>query len=393
MSGWHAKLSASSAERWMNCPGSIREIEQHGKDTTNRYAAEGTVAHDIGAQCLQEGYEPEVFLDQVMTADGFEFTVDQGMLDAVEEYVGFCRGLKDRGIEHDPDTRHWVEHSLTDALVRLYPEFGGTADFVCWMPADKHLFVVDYKHGAGVMVEVENNSQLRYYALGALLSIDQPADNITIVIVQPRCEHEEGAIRRETFAAVDLLDFAGDLIEAAKETEKEDAPLHAGSWCKFCPAAHACPELERQQHQLMEVQFDVVDQLSAQQLGEALDLIPQIEARIAAIRERAYHDALAGHPPPGHKLVEKRKTRKYVDQHSAEIALGHEPAAWDMEPKLKSPAQVEKALGKDRYTALLENPKKPLVEKKSSGYNLVPESHPKPAATLASPEMFDEVFD
>lgn len=25
---WHAKLSASTAKRWINCPGSIREIDR-----------------------------------------------------------------------------------------------------------------------------------------------------------------------------------------------------------------------------------------------------------------------------------------------------------------------------------------------------------------------------
>ena len=47
----HAKLSASGAHRWMNCPGSVR-AEEGLKDSSSPFAEEGTKAHDLMEQML-----------------------------------------------------------------------------------------------------------------------------------------------------------------------------------------------------------------------------------------------------------------------------------------------------------------------------------------------------
>ena len=43
----HAKLSASGAKKWMNCPGSIL-LESQVEERPSEYAAEGTTAHALG---------------------------------------------------------------------------------------------------------------------------------------------------------------------------------------------------------------------------------------------------------------------------------------------------------------------------------------------------------
>ncbi|KRU10731.1 Protein of unknown function DUF2800 [Clostridium pasteurianum DSM 525 = ATCC 6013] len=43
----HAILSASSASRWMACPPCAR-LEQKFENRTSPYAAEGTLAHELG---------------------------------------------------------------------------------------------------------------------------------------------------------------------------------------------------------------------------------------------------------------------------------------------------------------------------------------------------------
>src|SRR3546814_20659010 len=40
---------------------------------------------------------------------------------------------------------------------------------------------------------------------------------------------------------MELLDWAVELVDAAKRTARPDAPLNPGEWCKFCPAAPTCP--------------------------------------------------------------------------------------------------------------------------------------------------------
>ena len=44
MAGKHALLSASSADRWIHCPPSVRLSENY-EDEGSSYAAEGTDAH------------------------------------------------------------------------------------------------------------------------------------------------------------------------------------------------------------------------------------------------------------------------------------------------------------------------------------------------------------
>ena len=58
----------------------------------------------------------------------------------------------------------------------------------------ERLEVIDYKHGIGIVVEVENNPQIMYYAymiideLGSAWHDDAP---ITVTIVQPRVTWRE----------------------------------------------------------------------------------------------------------------------------------------------------------------------------------------------------------
>lgn len=50
----HSNLGASSAKRWMNCPGSNALIEHAPPEQSSKYAAEGTAAHWVGEQLILE---------------------------------------------------------------------------------------------------------------------------------------------------------------------------------------------------------------------------------------------------------------------------------------------------------------------------------------------------
>ena len=49
----HAKLSPSSAYRWIACPGSIR-LSAGIPDTSSVFAEEGTAAHELCELCLRD---------------------------------------------------------------------------------------------------------------------------------------------------------------------------------------------------------------------------------------------------------------------------------------------------------------------------------------------------
>jgi hypothetical protein len=372
----HAELSASSTERWATCPGSV-QLSRGVPNVSTKFAAEGTAAHALAAHCLAEGEAPRDYLGQTALVEGYEIPFDEDLIAAVEEYVGYVSTTETMGDEGS------MEQSFTPAMKKLHPKFGGSTDYVRWRASERLLEVMDYKHGAGVPVDVDDNKQLKYYALGALLSNPHwNAETVKITIVQPRCDHEQGRIRSYTFPALDLIDFAADLVAAAKATEEFGAELNPSKKaCRFCPAnaANKCPAIEKETQAIVSASFDMLDpeKYSLSQIAEFLEKAPLVEARISALREFAYQRACAGETIPGFKLVDKRATRKWKDEEAAKKQFDKVPGALT-EPELRSPAQLEKLLGKKRFGHYAD-----LVEKQSSGHTLVPVTDNRPSVATA----------
>lgn len=255
----HARLSASTSSRWMNCPGSVRESEWYPK-VSSWYAMEGTAAHLLASTCLTSGHRPAYFLNYtaVVSEDptgvdrlfkfetearryaagetGTLFTVTQEMIDAVQVYVNeVLRELPARAKR----TRHLhVEEYLN--LGHVHRDMGGTADV--FFLKSRWVMLFDYKHGANVRVEVEDNTQLRIYALGALRRYPS-AEGVVMTVVQPR--NGDGAIRRTRYTRAELREFETLVMRRAKMTEDPGAPLVVGPWCSFCPHRSNCAELAK----------------------------------------------------------------------------------------------------------------------------------------------------
>ena len=401
----HAELSASSADRWMTCPGSVA-LSAGVPNHSSAFAAQGTAAHHIGAECLRAGGwftakgdyilgYPESYLGQTAMVEGHEIEFDEELVEAVQEYLDDIRA------DAKPGDVVFIEQSFTEALKKLHPKFGGSGDYVRWRPSTRHLRVEDYKHGAGIPVDVDDNRQLKVYALGCLLTNPQfNADEVEIRIAQPRCDHEQGRFRSYTFKAIDLLEYAADLIDAARRTEEFGADLvPSKKACKWCPAnaANKCPAVQQETHALTRADFSVVDpaSYSADQIAEFLEKAPLVEQRISAIREFAYQEMCKGQQFPGWKLVDKRATRKWKDEAEAEkflMSISHAggkmpPGAIHKPAKVKSPKQIEDMLGKKEFATLVAD----FVVKESSGHTLAPVSDPRPPAQVALLTDFETV--
>jgi hypothetical protein len=377
MTTGHSKVGASSMYRWSNCPGSVA-LCATVPNVSSKYADEGTAAHEYAAQCLRNGWGVWNHSDADLA--------DADMVDAVGVYLDEVRGRM------TPGAVLLVEHGFH--LKQIHEACYGTADAVVWQPNIKHLHCFDYKHGAGIPVEVTGNPQLRYYALGALLTCGFNAQYVTVTIVQPRCPHPDGPVRSETFEAYDLLEWAADLREAVLRTEEPNARLVPGNHCRFCPAAAICPALSERALAVAQSEFspsqlapadgatDLVPYDPAK-LKAALDARPLLKAFITAVTEFAYREAMAGRLPPevGHKLVEKRAERQWsepseIGGHLLALDLGTNEI---FEPlTVKSPAQVEKAIGKKAFAVI----EKDHVVKRSSGYTLAPEADKRPAVRV-----------
>jgi hypothetical protein len=375
MSAGHARLSASSAHRWLHCAGSVASS---GKDGSSVYAAAGTYAHHIAAVCLTEGRPPGLWLGNKTIVDGHTVECDQEMIDAIQVYLDAVAD------DRKPGDKWWVEMPLLESLKYIDLDMGGTADYVRYRPSTKHLKVMDFKFGSGTYVEADDNEQMKVYALGAMVESKEVIHEVEVVVVQPR--HEGAApVRPWSFKAVDILDFVADLQCAALATRNALPELNAGDWCKFCPHARTCPELEKKQHALVAQEFSVVS-YDPDKLAAALQSIPLVKERIKAIEEFAYAEALKGSTIPGFKLVDKRATRKWKSEGDV-IEWAQKNAIDPFEkPGVLSPAQLEKKIGgkKKETEALLA----PFVEKVSSGTVLVPVSDERQPAKRITAEDF-----
>lgn len=362
----HSKIGASSMYRWSKCPGSVR-LSKDIPSVSSPYAQEGTKAHELAAEMLVKPVDTSNY--------------DPEMVEAVKVYVDYVYD-----ISHD--CAMWIEKKFD--LSSLYPGLFGTADAVVYNEKTKTLSVVDYKHGMGLAVEVKDNPQLMYYALGALMTFSRPCQTVEIIVVQPRCPHPDGPIRKQIIPAFDLLDFAADLVDFAKATEPEDAPLQAGDHCKFCPAAAVCPEIHSKAVVLAKEEFTPVFSYDPKKLSQVLSWVPVLKDWINNVMEFAYNEANQGRVPPGWKLVEKRATRKWRSEDQAkDLLANHFGLDHDQifKKSLNSVAQIEKVLPKSAREELAK-----LVVSESSGTTLVHDSDKRPARTSAEMDFSDSLL-
>lgn len=88
----HAKLSPSSASRWMACPGSVARCEGL-PDESSKFADEGTAAHDLAARCLTDGSDAQAHVSETIQAGERTFVVDLDMATHVQTYVQYVRDM------------------------------------------------------------------------------------------------------------------------------------------------------------------------------------------------------------------------------------------------------------------------------------------------------------
>lgn len=369
----HSPIGASGMSRWKNCPGSVA-LSKTVKNYSSEYADEGTEAHTLGERMLV------ALRDGTEKPDLSEY--DDEMVDAVKVYVDHVRALR------RPGCTQLYEHRFH--LKEIHEELYGTADCVTYYPDEKLIIITDYKHGAGVFVDAEKNDQLMYYATGAVLSLGVVVHKIRIEIVQPRIMTAQ-AIRPWECDIFDIMEFADQLKQYALETEKPDAPLKAGDWCRWCAARPKCPLLKSKARELTKQVFAPSEDVDMEELEETLEWLPVLEHWITGTREYAYNRAMAGHEFKRHKLVRKRATRKYKNETKAIKAISKATGVrfsdlFVIDRKAMSPAQVEAIPAKDMKMKKSELSKflGNLTEKVSSGFNLVPASDDRPTAERVS---------
>lgn len=382
----------------MTCPGSV-VLSEGMPESESEYADEGTRAHAYAQKWLllhfaQHGATPS-------PAPGEEVEIHKN----VKVYVDECIRVKGPKV--------YVEKQ-----VAVNEDVYGTADFITWHPDSHTLYVRDLKYGAGVVVNVERNIQLRIYALATLLTMKLPARTINIGIVQPRYDHPDGFIRSVDFDVADLLDLHADVLDAVGRVNEAKAahpwglqtePMYlkpSEKGCRWCAASPKCPAIKNRAQALAKQVFAEPTVLPPDkalakpaynplELARALDFMPILEAWIKNTREFAYGEAEKGIEIPDYKLVDKQAIRKWKENlPDAGYALAKhlgcdEKDVWKPKELINVGDAEKLAPGKNakERAAMLE----PFVERKSSGHTLVHVSDKRDPVRIDAKAAFGEV--
>jgi len=329
----HSPLGASGAERWMNCPGSVTLLSQLGEDISDEpdYRREGVAMHEAAAHALEQFPGLDAWELVGMTFN--ETVMTPELCDPLQIYLDYCRSLAGH---------QFVEYPVSSPV---HPDFYGTLDFGC---LGETLEVVDLKGGQGVMVEIEDNPQVKYYAFGLIDGIERNGRRgfddscvVGLAIVQPRGFHSDGPVRRWETTVGAIKAWVHEILVPAMHATEYDQTLDVGEWCRFCPAKLVCPMLTSLFQAAALANAKHLPDTSDEALGRSFTLAAGVKHYVKALETEAYNRAMRGKTIPGGKLVHKKANRVWKDGAVEQAKQRFGDDAWNP-PEIKTPAQLEK---------------------------------------------------
>ena len=305
----HARLSPSSADRWIHCPGSVALSEQLPPQEDTFYTREGTAAHEYADITLRR----TVFgKKSISVEDKRKYKAikageyySEEMEEAAETYAGYIQELFAAA---GRDAVLMTEQRLD--LTPWIPEGFGQSDAV--VIGNDTIHVIDYKYGKGVPVSAEKNPQLRLYALGAVNLFSDIYDfrNVQTVIIQPRI----GSITTEEMTVEELHIWGDTVVKPQAEKAYNGSDEFAdGSWCNFCPAYDDCKVQYALAYKAAQMDFADPMLMTDEDTEWVLEKADAIISWLKSVQESALQEALNGKHFNGYKIVEGRSVRKYSD--------------------------------------------------------------------------------
>ncbi len=364
----HAVLSASSAHRWLNCLPSAR-LELEFEDTSGEAAKEGTAAHALCEHKLKKA------LRQRSKRPVSEYDSDE-MEECSDAYVDFVIEQVEAARRTCKDPIVLIEQRLN--FTDYVPEGFGTGD--CIIISDEKLQIVDFKYGMGILVEAEDNPQMKLYALGALELYDALYDikEVSMTIFQPRREN----VSTWTVPVEKLKNWAENVLKPkAQMAYNGEGEYLPGEWCTFCRAAVRCRARAEEKLKLAQSEFRFPPLLTDAEIEEILSVLPDLTRWANKITNYAI-DATINHGKEwnGFKVVEGRSVRKYRDEEKvAEAAI--EAGYKDIYRKsLVTLTEMQKLMGKAKFEEVLGG----LIDKPPGKPTLVPNTDKRLAMNVTN---------
>ena len=335
----HALLSPSASDRWLICAAAPHR-EQKLKDKGSDAAAWGTAAHAMAEHCLKE----EVRAEHAPKHPLWDDHDGDEMRSCVQDYIDFVHEKKNgRG------------HLFVEQALQIFPQFEvwGTADTVIVGHEPGLMDIIDLKGGTGVVVEAEDNSQLRMYGWGGYKSFEwlseTEIDRVRVSIAQPRRNHYVTKI----YSVEELKAWAKEIepkVAAAFSGAGAAAP---GEHCRWCRARATCEERREFIQSSAAFAFadgcepekpcvEAMDEAKIVRIFKAIPMIQQYLKDVETWVADQAHER--GHALAGLKWVAGRTTRYISNTVAAATTLraaGIEPFE---EPKLLGITAIEKML-------------------------------------------------
>ena len=370
----HAKLSASGASRWATCPGSV-QMEDGIPDRESIYAQEGTLAHEMSELKLKHYLDPKGFGKRKLNAAIKKLKENELYQAEMESYTDtYVDFIKEKAlsfpsnpyieIEKRVDFSRWVDGGF------------GTCD--CVLIHGSTLSIIDLKYGKGVPVSSEQNEQLILYALGAYdaFNLIYNLDKIELNIVQPRINN----FSTWEISLTELL-LWGDYfkVQAEKALGGNGELVPSAKACKFCKARDICTARAENNLSLESEIKLKPNEIPKDKLYEYISRGEDIAKWVADLKAYALDMCLKGEDVKGLKAVAGRTSRSWTNQDEAINKLIEggidEAIIYDKVPLTL--AKLEKALGKQQFTALVGD----MVVTSEGKPTLVFENDKRPAIT------------
>jgi hypothetical protein len=341
MPEYHALLSPSGAQKWLNCPNAIAAEIDQPEIGDGKAADLGTDKHELLAMCLSLETDARLYIGHTLGrghkvdaefASQVQIVVD-GVRDRIKAYedTGASVTLE---VEQDVPIGHITgeECATGRADVVLLADWKGIGE-VC---------VIDAKFGYRA-VSAENNAQGMMYAFAAATKFSHLCSFRTGLIVIHQPAVSEAPVEWSVSLA-ELTRWARNVAAPAAaramgivRQAQAGAPLARDSFnpaekqCQWCRAKAVCPALKAKVTDALGMRFDEITEatvqdsaadLTAAELGEAFPVLDLIEDWIKAVRGRIEHELLQGNEVPGTKLVAGRRgARAWASADEAEALL------------------------------------------------------------------------
>lgn len=359
----HLKYGGSTAARTLACAGWIKASKDIPKSPPGDAAITGSMHHEVMERCQRDGVEPKQCLGLVYKEKETtrEFTEDDLTLSEIA-YQATNTVLEELDID---------ELEIEPFVQLIEDEAGGYVDLL-GLSEDRHtLMILDYKFGRG-KVDVEESAQHALYAVSSRADkktkdLWEQVKDIVFVIIQPQLK---GGVFTWHTDLKWLKDFKNNFVIAMGSDE-----LHSGSHCKWCPAAPYCP-VKR------------ADVIGAKKLGarikkelqEGADILGEVEDWVNSMKQELFTQLTRGVSIKGWKIVEKKPTRKWIDEKEAEQTLIEARIRKSIftRTKLLTAVQTITAFKKNDIDFDLDK----LIEVKSAGTTLAPEHDDRDAVEV-----------